>query len=384
LISPSRWLFNTKDTQDYPAVYCFCPYRRTSRKGFFVVVPFLGRLRQIFPYRHFAQKPTLAYKNRHNSCTFVVESQMNLEHLFGFYFSFNSQLSNIVIELPVTTSERSKKPEWLKVKLPTGENYRAVRNIVDEFKLHTICQSGNCPNMGECWGAGTATFMILGNVCTRSCSFCAVKTGRPNEYDTDEPRRVAEAILLMKVKHAVITSVNRDELKDRGAEIWYQTVKQVKELSPSTTIETLIPDVKANWDALARMVEAGQEVVSHNMETVPSLYRKVRPQARYERSLEQIQRTKDMGKRTKSGVMAGLGETKEEMYTIMDDLVAHGCDILTIGQYLQPTKMHIEVAEFVHPDLFAHYKEVGLQKGFRYVESGPLVRSSYHAERHLF
>jgi lipoyl synthase len=238
--------------------------------------------------------------------------------------------------------------------------------------------------MGECWGAGTATFMILGNVCTRSCSFCAVKTGRPNEYDTDEPRRVAEAILLMKVKHAVITSVNRDELKDRGAEIWYQTVKQVKELSPSTTIETLIPDVKANWDALARMVEAGQEVVSHNMETVPSLYRKVRPQARYERSLEQIQRTKDMGKRTKSGVMAGLGETKEEMYTIMDDLVAHGCDILTIGQYLQPTKMHIEVAEFVHPDLFVHYKEVGLQKGFRYVESGPLVRSSYHAERHLF
>jgi lipoyl synthase len=289
-----------------------------------------------------------------------------------------------MIELPVTTSERTKKPEWLKVKLPTGENYRAVRNIVDEFKLHTICQSGNCPNMGECWGAGTATFMILGNVCTRSCSFCAVKTGRPNEYDKDEPRRVAEAIWLMKVKHAVITSVNRDELKDRGAEIWYQTVKQVKELSPTTTIETLIPDVKANWDALARMVEAGQEVVSHNMETVPSLYRKVRPQARYERSLEQIQRTKAMGKRTKSGVMAGLGETPEEMYAIMDDLVAHGCDILTIGQYLQPTKMHIEVAEFVHPDLFAHYKEVGLEKGFRYVESGPLVRSSYHAERHLF
>jgi lipoyl synthase len=289
-----------------------------------------------------------------------------------------------MIELPVTTSERTKKPDWLKVKLPTGENYRAVRNIVDEFKLHTICQSGNCPNMGECWGAGTATFMILGNVCTRSCSFCAVKTGRPNEYDEDEPRRVAEAIWLMKVKHAVITSVNRDELKDRGAEIWYQTVKQVKELSPTTTIETLIPDVKANWDALARMVEAGQEVVSHNMETVPSLYRKVRPQARYERSLEQIQRTKAMGKRTKSGVMAGLGETSEEMYAIMDDLVAHGCDILTIGQYLQPTKMHIEVAEFVHPDLFAHYKEVGLEKGFRYVESGPLVRSSYHAERHLF
>jgi lipoyl synthase len=289
-----------------------------------------------------------------------------------------------MIELPVTTSERNKKPEWLKVKLPTGENYRQVRGIVDEFKLHTICQSGNCPNMGECWGAGTATFMILGNVCTRSCSFCAVKTGRPNEYDEDEPRRVAEAIWLMKVKHAVITSVNRDELKDRGAEIWYQTVRQVKDLSPTTTIETLIPDVKSNWDALARMVEAGQEVVSHNMETVPSLYRKVRPQARYERSLEQIQRTKDMGKRTKSGIMVGLGETSDEVAAIMDDLVAHGCDILTIGQYLQPTKMHIAVAEFIHPDLFAEYKEIGLQKGFRYVESGPLVRSSYHAERHLF
>lgn len=288
-----------------------------------------------------------------------------------------------MIELPVTTSERSKKPEWLKVKLPTGENYRQVRGIVDEFKLHTICQSGNCPNMGECWGAGTATFMILGNVCTRSCSFCAVKTGRPNEYDEDEPRRVAEAIWLMQVKHAVITSVNRDELKDRGAEIWYQTVRQVKERSPQTTIETLIPDVKSNWDALARMVEGGQEVVSHNMETVASLYRKVRPQARYERSLEQIQRTKDLGKRTKSGIMVGLGETPYEVFAIMDDLVAHGCDILTIGQYLQPTKMHIAVAEFIHPDLFAQYKEVGLQKGFKYVESGPLVRSSYHAERHL-
>jgi lipoyl synthase len=289
-----------------------------------------------------------------------------------------------MIELPVTSSEHAKKPDWLKVRLPTGESYKNVRNIVDEFKLHTICQSGNCPNMGECWGAGTATFMILGNVCTRSCSFCAVKTGRPNEYDTDEPRRVAEAIWLMKVKHAVITSVNRDELKDRGAEIWYQTVHQVKTLCPDTTIESLIPDVKANWDALARMVEGGQEVVSHNMETVPSLYRKVRPQARYERSLEQIQRTKDMGKRTKSGVMVGLGETIAEMHTIMDDLVAHGCDILTIGQYLQPTKMHIEVAEYIHPDLFQQYKEIGIAKGFKYVESGPLVRSSYHAERHIF
>ncbi|MCB0524666.1 MAG: lipoyl synthase [Saprospiraceae bacterium] len=292
-----------------------------------------------------------------------------------------------MLELPIVDKEtngRSRRPEWLKVRLPMGENYRNVRSIVDEYKLHTICQSGSCPNMGECWGAGTATFMILGNICTRSCSFCAVKTGRPNEYDEDEPRRVAEAIWLMKVKHAVITSVNRDELKDRGAEIWYQTVKAVKELSPETTIETLIPDTKGNWEALERMISAGQEVVSHNMETVPRLYRKVRPQAKYERSLEQIQRTKDYGKRTKTGIMVGLGETPEEVYQAMDDLVAHGCDILTLGQYLQPTKMHIDVAEFVHPDQFAEYKEVGLQKGLKYVESGPLVRSSYHAERHVF
>ena len=290
-----------------------------------------------------------------------------------------------MVELPVVSSEekRSRKPNWLRVKLPIGEDYRRVRKLVDEYKLHTICQSGNCPNMGECWGAGTATFMILGNVCTRSCSFCAVKTGRPPEYDEDEPRRVAEAIRLMQVKHAVITSVNRDELKDRGAEIWYQTVKAVKEESPSTTIETLIPDVRANWDALIRMIEGGQEVVSHNMETVEALYRKVRPQAKYARSLEQIQRTKDYGCRTKSGIMVGLGETDEQVYKIMDDLVQHGCDVLTIGQYLQPTRMHLAVAEYIHPDKFAEYKEVGLRKGFDFVESGPLVRSSYHAERHL-
>lgn len=290
-----------------------------------------------------------------------------------------------MVELPVVThdKETKRKPDWLRVKLPIGEEYRKVRGLVDEYKLHTICQSGNCPNMGECWGAGTATFMILGNVCTRSCSFCAVKTGRPNEYDEDEPRRVAEAVALMQVKHAVITSVNRDELKDRGAEIWYQTVTRIKEVSPDTTIETLIPDVKASWDALERMISAGQEVVSHNMETVESLYRKVRPQAKYHRSLEQIKRTKEFGKRTKSGIMVGLGETKEEVFRIMDDLAAHGCDVMTIGQYLQPTKMHIEVAEFIHPDIFAMYKEEGLKRGLSYVESGPLVRSSYHAERHL-
>lgn len=290
-----------------------------------------------------------------------------------------------MVELPIVESaeQRKKRPDWLRVKLPIGENYKKVRNLVDEFNLHTICQSGNCPNMGECWGAGTATFMILGNTCTRSCSFCAVKTGRPSEYDEDEPRRVAEAIFLMQVKHAVITSVNRDELKDRGAEIWYQTIRAVKAVSPQTTIESLIPDVKANWEALERMISAGQEVVSHNMETVKNLYRKVRPQAKYERSLEQIKRIKEYGKRTKSGIMVGLGETHEEVFQIMDDLLEHGCDVLTIGQYLQPTKMHLEVAEFVHPDTFAMYKEVGLAKGFPYVESGPLVRSSYHAERHV-
>ncbi len=290
-----------------------------------------------------------------------------------------------MIELPIAdeNTSRQRKPDWLRVKLPIGEEFKKVRHLVDTYKLHTICQSGNCPNMGECWGEGTATFMILGNTCTRSCSFCAVKTGRPNEYDEDEPRRVAEAVRLMQVKHAVITSVNRDELADRGAEIWYQTVVQVKDQSPLTTIETLIPDVKATWSALERMIEGGQEVVSHNMETVERLYRKVRPQAKYARSLEQIKRTKAYGKRTKTGIMLGLGETKEEVYAAMDDLIAHECDVLTLGQYLQPTKLHLEVAEFIHPDTFAHYKEVGLAKGFNFVESGPLVRSSYHAERHL-
>ena len=289
-----------------------------------------------------------------------------------------------MIELPqVNSAPTSRKPDWLRVKLPIGEKYTNVRKIVDEYKLHTICQSGNCPNMGECWGEGTATFMILGNVCTRSCTFCAVATGRPNEYDEDEPRRVAEAIQLMKVKHAVITSVNRDELKDRGAEIWYQTVRAVKETTPLTTIETLIPDTKGNWDALIRMIEGGQEVVSHNMETVSRLYRFVRPQARYERSLEQTKRTKEFGKRTKSGLMLGLGETKEEVFQAMDDLMAHGLDVLTLGQYLQPTKMHHEVIEWIHPETFLMYKEEGLKRGLNYVESGALVRSSYHAEKHI-
>ncbi len=289
-----------------------------------------------------------------------------------------------MIDLPVLNKpERKKKPDWLRVKLPAGENYAKIRKLVDQHKLHTICESGNCPNMGECWGEGTATFMILGNVCTRSCTFCAVATGRPPEYDTEEPKRVAEAIKLMGVKHAVITSVNRDELKDRGAEIWYQTVIETKRASPETTIETLIPDVKDNWEALHRMIEGGQEVVSHNMETVESLYRRVRPQAKYHRSLEQIKRMNKAGKRTKSGIMLGLGETNKEVYRAMDDLAEYGLHILTLGQYLQPTKRHIEVAEFVHPDKFDHFREEGLKKGLKYVESGPLVRSSYHAERHV-
>jgi lipoic acid synthetase len=275
------------------------------------------------------------------------------------------------------------KPDWLKIQIPVGENYSEVKKIVQTHKLHTICEDGKCPNMGECWGAGTATFMILGNICTRSCSFCAVATGRPNEYDLDEPKRVAEAIRLMKVKHAVITSVNRDELKDKGAGVWTATIREVKRVNPGVTMETLIPDFKANWDLLEMVNNEKPEVVSHNMETVERLYRVVRPQAKYERSLEQIKRTKAHGRRTKSGIMLGLGETEDEVFKAMDDLLAHGCDVLTLGQYLQPTKMHLEVAEFISPEKFKMYKEVGEAKGFKIVESGPMVRSSYHAEKHI-
>jgi lipoic acid synthetase len=276
-----------------------------------------------------------------------------------------------------------KKPSWLKVKLPTGENYRRVRKLVDEHKLHTICESGNCPNMGECWGAGTATFMILGNTCTRSCSFCAVATGRAHEYDLDEPRRVAEAVKLMRVKHAVITSVNRDELPDKGAKVWADTIRLIKQESPGTTMETLIPDFMTHWDLLYQVIDEKPEVVSHNMETVKRLYRRVRPQAKYERSLEQIQLTKNRGRRTKSGVMLGLGETETEVLEVMQDLVNHGCDVITLGQYLQPTKMHLNVEEFITPEQFAYYKTAGMEMGFKYVESGALVRSSYHAEKHV-
>ena len=276
-----------------------------------------------------------------------------------------------------------KRPSWLRVKLPYGETFTSVRGIIDTHSLHTVCESARCPNMGECWGEGTATFMILGNTCTRSCSFCAVKTGRPNEFDQDEPFRVADAARLMGIKHAVITSVNRDELKDGGASIWAATIREMYKSCPGITMEVLIPDFKSKWDALQLVIDEKPDVISHNMETVRRLYKRVRPQARYERSLEQIRRTREAGIRTKSGIMLGLGETVEEVYESMQDLVSHGCDVLTLGQYLQPTKMHLPVIEFIHPDLFAHYKEKGLQMGLDYVESGPLVRSSYHSERHV-
>jgi lipoic acid synthetase len=292
-----------------------------------------------------------------------------------------------MIELPIVAAAipvKRTKPDWLRVKLPIGENYKHVRSLVDNHKLHTICESGNCPNMGECWGAGTATFMILGNVCTRSCGFCAVATGRPEPIDWDEPQRVAEAIFLMKVKHAVITSVDRDEVKDGGSVIWNNTIKAVKALNPETTLETLIPDFKGQRENIQRIIDATPEVVSHNIETVERLTRQVRIQAKYWRSMEVIKTLKEGGMRTKSGIMLGLGEEKEEVFQTLEDLKAAGCDVVTIGQYLQPTKKHLPVHRFVHPDEFAQYRDYGYTIGLDYIESGPLVRSSYHSERHVF
>lgn len=283
------------------------------------------------------------------------------------------------------TVKAPKKPKWLRVKLPTGESYRQVRKLVDNYKLHTICESGNCPNMGECWGAGTATFMILGNVCTRSCGFCSVMTGRPLPVDWDEPERVAQSVKLMGVKHCVITSVDRDDLEDGGSIIWAETVRAVRRMSPTTTMETLIPDFKGEWHNIDRMIDAAPEIISHNLETVRRLTRQVRIQAKYDRSLEVLKYIKDNGqKRTKSGVMLGLGETEDEVLETMRDLRAAEVDILTLGQYLQPTPKHLPVVEFITPEQFEFYKDRGLEMGFKYVESGPLVRSSYHAERHLF
>jgi len=277
------------------------------------------------------------------------------------------------------------KPRWLRVKLPTGQKYKSVRKLVSSYDLHTICQSGNCPNMGECWGAGTATFMILGNTCTRSCGFCAVATGKPDSVEWDEPERVARSVKLMDVKHCVITSVDRDDLKDGGSIIWAETVKAVRRMSPDTTLETLIPDFKGEWHNVDRIIRVAPEIVSHNMETVRRLTRKVRIQAQYDRSLAVLKYLKKQGlKRTKSGIMLGLGEKEEEVIQTLEDLRKSKVDIVTLGQYLQPTPTHLPVQEFVEPQQFEKYKEIGYNMGFRYVESGPLVRSSYHAEKHLF
>lgn len=277
-----------------------------------------------------------------------------------------------------------RRPEWLRVKLPAGKTFRQVSDIIQTHSLNTVCAEARCPNMGECWSAGTATFMILGDVCTRSCGFCAIKTGRPVQgLDWDEPNRVAEAAKLMNLKHVVITSVNRDERKDGGAPIFAETIKRLREEIPGVTIEVLIPDFRGVWEALDYVIDAKPEVLNHNLETVPRLYRQVRPQARYERSLELLKICHDKGLRTKTGIMVGLGETPAEVFEVMDDIAEIGVDVMTIGQYMQPTKMHLDVQEWVHPDTFATYKEIGESKGIEHVESGPLVRSSYHAERHL-
>lgn len=289
-----------------------------------------------------------------------------------------------VVERPQVKNTRGNRPEWLRVKLPYGPTYKEVSNIIDDHDLHTVCQSARCPNMGECWSAGTATFMILGNVCTRSCGFCAVMTGRPDEgLDWDEPNRVADAVRLMELNHAVVTSVNRDEREDGGAPIFAETIRKIREVRNDCTVEVLIPDFRGIWDALQLVIDARPDIMNHNVETVPRLYRRVRPQADYRRSLELLRRSKEQGLRTKSGIMVGLGETREEVLDLMDDFVDSGIDVMTIGQYLQPTRHHLPVEEFIHPDTFTWYKEVGEKKGIEHVESGPLVRSSYHAERHV-
>lgn len=282
------------------------------------------------------------------------------------------------------TKERVQKPKWLRVKLPTGENYKQVRGLVDKYKLHTICESGHCPNMGECWGAGTATFMILGNICTRSCGFCNVATGRPLNVDWEEPEKVARSVKLMKIKHAVLTSVDRDDLADGGSIIWAETVRAIRRISPETTMETLIPDFKGELHNVDRIIEANPEIVSHNIETVRRLTRKVRIQAQFDRSLMVLKYLKEQGiRRTKSGIMLGLGETKEEVIEAMRELREADVDIITLGQYLQPTKRHLPVVEFITPEVFKELEEIGLEMGFKFVESGPLVRSSYHAEKHI-
>lgn len=282
-----------------------------------------------------------------------------------------------------TEAPRPRRPEWLKVTLPRGTNYGAIKNLVDQHRLHTVCEEARCPNVGECWGAGTATFMILGDTCTRSCGFCAVKTGRPGTLDLDEPRRLAEAVKKMNLTHAVITSVNRDELPDGGAAIFAESIRAIRRELPACRVEVLIPDFRGVWSALQAVLDAQPDILNHNTETVPRLYSRVRPQARYERTLELLQRAKRHGAFTKTGLMAGIGERDEEMIDVMRDLRRVDCDVLTIGQYLQPTKEHLPVERFVAPATFAAWRREALAMGFRYCESGPLVRSSYHAERQV-
>ena len=281
-------------------------------------------------------------------------------------------------------SDFKKKQDWIRVKLHTGKKYSENRVLVDKYKLNTICSSGSCPNMGECWGEGTATFMILGNICTRSCGFCGVKTGKPESVDWEEPEKVAKSISVMKIKHAVITSVDRDDLQDQGSIIWAETVKSVRRLSPGTTMETLIPDFQGVERHLDRIIEANPEVISHNIETVRRLTREVRIQAKYDRSMAVLKYLKDNGaRRTKSGIMLGLGETESEVLETLRDLRNAKVDVVTIGQYLQPSKRHLPVKEFIEPTKFNFYKEFAKDLGFIHVESGPLVRSSYKAKKHI-
>ncbi len=288
------------------------------------------------------------------------------------------------MEVASEQTTKKGKPKWLRVTLPTGEKYKQLRGLVDTYNLHTICTSGSCPNMGECWGEGTATFMILGNICTRSCGFCGVKTGRPESVDWAEPEKVARSIKIMKIKHAVLTSVDRDDLKDMGSILWAETIGAVRRMSPSTTLETLIPDFQGITEHLDRIIAAGPEVISHNIETVKRLTREVRIQAKYERSMEVLNYLKNAGaRRTKSGIMLGLGETEEEVYETLRDLRANQVDVVTIGQYLQPSKKHLPVKDFISPEQFKKYEDYGLELGFRHVESGPLVRSSYKAHKHV-
>ncbi|RFM24425.1 MAG: lipoyl synthase [Candidatus Thermochlorobacter aerophilum] len=284
-----------------------------------------------------------------------------------------------VLESPAAPKP-SPRPDWLRVKVPSGEGYARLKALIDQHRLHTVCEEARCPNIAECWASGTATIMILGDTCTRSCGFCAVKTGRPNELDLAEPKRVAAAVKLMNLRHTVITSVNRDELDDGGASIWAETIREIRKAHPTTRIEVLIPDFQGNVHAWDTVMQERPEILNHNTETVPRLYRLVRPQAKYQRTLELLKYAKEKyGLVTKSGLMVGLGETPDEVIAVMHDLRKVGCDILSIGQYLQPTKAHLPVARFVHPEEFEHYKRIGLEIGFHHVESGPLVRSSYHA-----